>query len=190
MLENFFLIWTVTHLMVLGIGFGVGLAAGLKIPIVGDAIAMLLVGLLLMLSEFYILNAHIDTSTDWLLYSFIGLILGVGASFVFILITTHRFGLKNSHIFSFPISLLVIATFQTLVLRDQFDNLLMWPFISMLSLVIASLILYIINNKYNLAMRLLADRKPEYNKIPIWIFTGSVLGLIYGMITGYFLTKK
>lgn len=54
MLENFFLIWAVTHLMVLGIGIGVGLAAGLKIPIVGDAIAMLLVGLLLMFSEFYI----------------------------------------------------------------------------------------------------------------------------------------
>jgi len=173
------------HVMILGIGFAIGLLVGLKVPIFGDAIAMLVIGVLLMVSQYYLLKDQLNISSDWIIYSFAGLIIGVGGSFVFILLTTRFFGLTKSHIYSFPISLFVLTTFQAFLLKNTFSNLMIWPSISLFALFVASIILFAINSRWDLAFDLLGDRRPELNKAPVWGFTGIVIGLIYGLITGY-----
>lgn len=184
MLNNFFLSWVIVHVIVLSIGFAIGLTAGLKVPIFGDAMAMLIVGILLMSTQYYLLLEQFEIKGNWLLYSFVGLILGVAGSFLFILFTDHIFGLKNSHIYSFPISLVVFTVFQALILDKQFKSLYIWPVISLVALVLAAIVLLVINLRFDLAFDLLATREPDLSKIPIWGFTGFVIGLIYGVVTG------
>ncbi|MCH8908525.1 MAG: hypothetical protein IH840_15670 [Candidatus Heimdallarchaeota archaeon] len=187
MVHIFYVSWVTVHILVLTIGFAIGLASGLKIPIFGDAFAMLFVGLLLMVTQSYLLNRQFDLSGNWVIYSFIGLILGVAASFVFILVTDSILGLTISHIVALPISLLVLTLFQSWLLRDKFAALYTWPLVSLLALFIAYIFLYLISLQIDLALDLLGDRRPEYSKIPIWGFTGSIIGLIYGLMTGYIL---
>ncbi|MHA2028316.1 MAG: hypothetical protein ACW99A_14670 [Candidatus Kariarchaeaceae archaeon] len=178
------------HSIVLSVGFAAGLAAGLKIPIIGDAFAMLIVGLLLMSSQYFLLLKQFDITGNWILYSFVGLIVGVGLSFLFILLTDKIFGLKNSHILSLPISLVVLTIFQAFLLKGQLQHLYIWPAFSLLALILSTLILYVINRRFNLAFDLLATRKPQLSKIPVWGFTGFVVGLIYGLVTGQVLVNS
>ena len=138
-----------------------------------------------LLSQYYLLKDELNISSDWIIYSFAGLIIGVGGSFVFILLTTRVLGLIKSHIYSFPISLFVLTSFQAFLLKNTFSNLLVWPLISIFGLAIAAILLFAINSRWDLAFDLLGDRRPELNKLPVWGFTGAVIGLIYGLITGY-----
>lgn len=189
MIDNFFIAWILVHTIVLSIGFALGLAAGLKIPIFGDALAMLIVGLLLMLTQNYLLIEQFEISGNWVLYSFVGLILGVAGSFIFILLTDKIFGLKNSHILSLPISLAVLTLFQAFLLDKQLEELYIWPSMSLFALGLSALVLFSINMRIDLAFDLLDTRKPDLSKIPVWGFIGFIIGLIYGIVTGFVLVN-
>lgn len=187
MIDNFFLVWVSVHALVLGFGFAIGLVSGLKIPILGDVIATFLVGRLLIFTQNYLLINQFEISGNWILYSLIGLIVGVGGGFLFIFLTSRVLGLKNSHILSLPITLSVLTIFQVFQIQNLIISLYVWPIISMAALIFGFIVLYIINRRYDLALELLANREPDFSKIKVWAFTGLILGLFYGVFTGFVL---
>ena len=195
MMNNFFLYWITFHGLVLAFGFGVGLAVGVKIPVIGDTIAMLLVGGLLMIMQYILLNDQFGISKDWIKYSFIGLILGVAVAFIFILIFDKNIGLEKSHIWGLPIALGILALIQALVFKKaavkHIDNYFMWPLISLLALGLAAIILILVNSRYDLAFNLLADRHLDIpQKIQKWAMTGFIIGIVYGIVTGILLNAS
>ena len=195
MVNNFILYWIPFHGLVLAFGFGLGLAVGVKIPVIGDTVAMLLVGGLLMVMQYILLNDQFGITKDWIKYSFAGLILGVGVAFIFILIFDKGMGLEKSHIWGLPIALGLLALIQALVFRKagvkHVDNYFVWPLISLLALGLAAIILILVNSRYDLAFNLLADRHLDIpQKIQKWALTGFIIGIVYGVITGLLLNAS
>jgi len=171
-----------------GVGFAVGLIMGFSVPVLGDVIAVLVVGVLVIGFQVRTIPDSLD-DTDWLKRTIIGLIIGTALSFFLILIT-HRLGLlrlENSHIVGFPIIILVIGLMQYSMIAKNYSSKLAIKYVLLttISVVLAMSLLGLFSIWYDLKIGLLQIRQRDYSATLSWGIMGATLGLFYSLTITY-----
>ena len=168
------------------IGFALGLIFGFSIPILGDMLAVIIVGFFVLSLQAYVLPVAISQGS-WILITVIGLVVGTALSFFVILIINRRgiASLKNSHIIGFPVILLGIVLFQGGLLFQEYNSTvaILWTILSVVGLLVGMLIIYFISKFQNLELELLAVREKNYASTKNWALMGGVIGLCYASLT-------
>jgi len=182
-------LYVVINTALWALGFAVGLISGFAVPIVGDVIAVLVVGLLVISFQSQMMPAAIAHSS-WLLYTAIGLVVGTAIGFLVIL-GANRFdlaSLSSSHIIGFPVIILVISIFQAILIRQTYpQSWVSWITASIVSILVAMLVIAILGQFINLDISQLALRETNYAATLPWALIGGILGVCYSLATAWWL---
>jgi len=174
------------------VGFLSGLVLGFYYPIIGDITAVLLSGSLVLGIQTIMLPKQVQQRA-WLVQTGLGLLVGILLSFFFTLLLSRLaiVPLDVSHVIAFPVIIVVIALFQYSDLAKYYETDLAfsWAVFPTLGIVGGMFVIGLLSTVIPIELTVLENRGPDLIRVLPWGLIGGVLGLGYGMSTGFVIGK-
>jgi hypothetical protein len=168
-----------------GISFFIGVLVGLRVPIIGDLIAMCVSIAFIVLYQAYVLR-YLNFHYHWVRWSFVS-IIPAGLISLLVVFLAHRlyFNLIDAHFFTLPVAAVIIVTAQgVLMQRYSLINWHHYVFINMFGILLGMMTVYLINLFYSLSFDILGTREFAYEVLLNWFIIGIILGLFFGIFNG------
>ncbi|MHA2504167.1 MAG: hypothetical protein ACXAE3_15015 [Candidatus Kariarchaeaceae archaeon] len=189
-MSGFLLKYTISNTVLWGLGFAAGLVAGFAIPLVGDVVAVILVGALLFVALWFLLDEVMEFKRQWIRQTAIYFAIGLALSFFTInLVVRLGIGLAIGHTIAVPTTIVLMLVGQTRVLSQHDKPVAGWLLSNLAAVVVGFALVILLSTQVNLYFELLDVRQVEYAAILPWGLIGAILGLTYGIFTGLSLEK-
>ncbi|MCH8906973.1 MAG: hypothetical protein IH840_07780 [Candidatus Heimdallarchaeota archaeon] len=131
---------------------------------------------------------RISLSQVWLRGTIIGFLAGLVASIIVFIVLKSLIDLTLNHVISSIVHVATIAFFQFRVIKSEFQNTSMVIGASLISAFVSVIMLGLVNLVVDLELDILVHGISSSSSTISWGVSSLILGSIYGVITGYYLS--
>lgn len=176
--------WLILNTTLWGLGFAAGLVAGFVVPVIGDVVAVIIVGLLLIAYQTFEIRNLVPGIKHWAITTMFGLLVGIGVGFAFTFFTLRSIGLGPAHIYALPITVVIISFAQWYQLRKITSSAWVWIILHIVGLAVTLQILDFMDPELiDFRLDLLVVRDRDFSAVLPWGLLGAIAGLLYGLQT-------